>query len=121
MTPNLPTLGEFIVQHRTKLGMSQSALASEVGVPRSTMLRLETGAIERPDPEKLQRLARALDIDAEDLFELAGYTPDGALPSFGPYLRRKFDLPIEARDRMEKYLTRIRKEYGEDSDAKPDR
>ena len=123
MSPaNLSQLGAFIARHRKERALTQEGLAERAGVSGSTILRLERGEFGRPDPEKLQRLARALEVDAEDLFELAGYTPTEALPAFGPYLRRKFgDLPEEARVDLEAYFEKVRKQYGEGDDADPAR
>lgn len=119
MSPSdLSRLGSFIAQQRTKLDMSQNALAIEVGVTRSTILRMERGDFGRPDPEKLQRIARALDLDAEDFFELAGYAPDESLPALRPYLRRKLGLSDEDQEKVERYITRVRKQAAEESDGK---
>lgn len=124
MSPrDLSQLGHFIARYRKEAGLSQEALAAEAQVTGSTILRLERGEFARPDPEKLERIARALGFDAEDLFALAGYVAPGGLPTFGPYLRTKFgeQLPDEARQKLETYFEQIRQEYREDADADPDR
>jgi len=119
MSPtNLPELGALIERTRRERGLSQEALGEAAGVSGSTILRFERGEFGRPDPEKLQRIARALDIDAEDLFALANYTPSGALPAFGPYLRAKFgdELPAKTRKDLEAYFEQIRANEGGGSD-----
>jgi len=90
-------LGDFIRTEREAAGRSLSQLAEAVGVQKSTILRMEHGAIESPSPLTLQQIAEVLGADFEDLFALAGYgTPDG-LPAAGPYLRRKYGaMPEEA-------------------------
>jgi len=121
MSPrDVADLGTFIAQARKTAGLSQEGLAEKAGVSGSTILRLERGEFGRPDPDKLQRIARALDIDAEDLFALARYVAPGALPAFGPYLRAKFgsELPPKARKELEAYFERIKDEYGEGDDGK---
>ena len=99
-------LGAFIKRHRKERGLSLEAVAQEVKVPRSTIFRMERGEFGSPDPEKLQRLATALDVDFEELFTLAGHVaPD---PGLQPYLRRKYDLSDEAIEKAERYLERLR-------------
>ena len=124
MSPSeLTDLGRFIAKARKAAGLSQEGLAEKAGVSGSTILRLERGEFGRPDPEKLQRIARALDVDAEDLFALARYVAPGGLPAFGPYLRAKFggELPPKARKDLEKYFEQLREEHGEGGDGKPAR
>ncbi len=122
MSPrDLHQLGQFIARHRAEAGLSQEALAAQAKVTGSTILRLERGEFARPDPEKLERIARALDFDAEDLFALAGYTPSDGLPTLGPYLRTKGELPDEAQQKLVTYYEQLRREYGEGPDAESDR
>ena len=83
--------------------------------PAPTIMRLERGEFGRPDPEKLQRIARALDLDARDLFALAGYVPSDGLPNFGPYLEAKYgdELSASARKELERHFERLRKKRGQ--------
>ncbi len=124
MSPSdLSELGTFIARHRQECGLTQDALGEAAGVSGTTILRLERGEFGRPDPDKLTRIARALGLEAEDLFALARYTAGDSLPGFGPYLRAKFgeELPPRARRELERYFERLRDEHGEGGDAKPDR
>lgn len=116
-TANARKLATAIRRHRTAKGLSQPELAAAVGVPDSTIYRLERGEFKVPRPEKLQRIARALDIEFEELYELAGYASPG-LPEVPVYLRRKFDdLSDEGAVKVERYIERVRKQEG-GSDAK---
>lgn len=121
--PDLSDLGAFIARHRQERGLTQEALGGAAGVSDTTILRLERGEFGRPDPDKLTRIAGALDVEAEDLFALARYRAGDGLPDFGPYLRAKFgeDLPPPARKELEDYFERLRAEHGEDGDGNPDR
>lgn len=116
-------LAAFIRRTREQRGLSQAGLAREAGMPRTTLIHIETGELGTPDPAKLQRIARALDIDAEDLFALADYTNPTKLPAFGPYLRARWgeELPAEARERLVEYFDMLKDRYGEDGDGQPDR
>jgi transcriptional regulator with XRE-family HTH domain len=110
-TGNAKKVAAAIKRHRKAKGLSQYALAAAVGVPDSTIYRLERGEFKLPKADTLQRIARALDVDFEELFELAGYDAPG-LPEVPVYLRRKFDLSDEAQAKVERYIERIRKQEG---------
>lgn len=114
MSGNLKTLGKLIARERARQGLSLETLGNAAGGNRSTIMRLEHGKFGRPDPEKLQRIARTLDLDVEDLFALAGYVPSDGLPNFGPYLEAKYGDELSASDRRElaRDLERRRKKPG---------
>lgn len=117
-TGHATKLGAFIREEREAEGRSLSQLAAAVGVQKSTILRMEQGAIESPSPLTLQRISEALRVDFEDLFALAGYgTPEG-LPAVGPYLRRKYDaMPEEALAEAEAFFAEWEaKHAGEDAE-----
>jgi transcriptional regulator with XRE-family HTH domain len=87
-TPKAKKLGAAIKRYRKARGLSQERLGKAVKLPASTILRLERGEFKAPSPEKLQRIAGALEVEFEELFELAGYaTPEP--PEVLVYLRRK--------------------------------
>lgn len=111
MSSNLKTLGKLIARERARQGLSLETLGNAAGGNRSTIMRLERGKFGRPDPEKLERIARALDLDAGDLFALAGYVPSDGLPNFGPYLEAKFgdELSASARKELVRHFERLRK------------
>jgi transcriptional regulator with XRE-family HTH domain len=115
-TTNAKKLAAAIKRHRKAQKLSQYTLAQRAGVPDSTIYRLERGEFKLPKPDTIQRIARALDVEFEDLFELAGYDAPG-LPEVPVYLRRKLDLSDEAADKVERYIERIKKQEGGD-DAK---
>lgn len=122
-TQDAKKLGHFIAARRTEQGLSQEKLGALAGLPGSTIFRLERGEFKAPSPEKLQRLAGALEVDFEDLFTLAGYQAPEGLPGLPVYLRRKFDdLSDEEVERVERYVERLRKpEAKGGSRAKPRR
>lgn len=111
MPSNLKALGKLIARERARQGLSLETLGNAAGGTRTTIMRLERGEFGRPDPEKLQRIARALDLDVEDLFALAGYVPSDGLPGFGPYLETKYgdELSASARKELERHFNRLRK------------
>jgi transcriptional regulator with XRE-family HTH domain len=108
MSPSKSTtkLGRAISRHRKAAGLSQAALANKIGVPASTVFRLEKGEFGMPDPDKLTRLAEALGIEAEELYALAPY-PD--LPDMAPYLRAKYGMSDEAVAEAEAFFASLKK------------
>jgi transcriptional regulator with XRE-family HTH domain len=57
--------GELISKYRTKLGMTQTALADKSGIGQTTISSIEHGT--DPTWETMKPLAIALNITAEDL------------------------------------------------------
>src|SRR3954469_19608738 len=90
-------LGNWLRQQRQDAGLSTVQLAKEVGTTDGTITRIEQGFIAAPDPHKLSRIAEALGLNLADVYAMAEYAVPGDLPSFQPYLRRKYgDLPAGA-------------------------
>ncbi len=110
MASNLKALGKLIARERARQGLSLETLGNAAGGTRTTIMRLERGEFGRPDPEKLQRIARALGLNVADLFALAGYMPSDALPNLDSYLRTMFGNDLSARDRkdIERYVEQKR-------------
>jgi len=108
-----PQLAEVISSARKAKNLSTRAVAAEIGLDQSNIVRLENGAVTAPQPAVLAGLARVLDLDLADLYALAGYTQPSELPAFTPYLRSKFaGLPDEAKAELERSFQRIAKKYG---------
>jgi transcriptional regulator with XRE-family HTH domain len=113
-------LGQVIAHAREDKHISQRALARELGVPSSAISRLERGEqLPGNSPDRLAKIARTLDLDANELYELAGYPVSETLPDLPSYLKAKYNLPEDAIDDMANYLNFIEAEYivREDSDT----
>src|SRR5205823_5564374 len=94
--------GEWLRSRRHEAGLSTTQLAKVVGITDGTITRIEQGAIAAPAPDKLSRIAEALGLSLADVYAMAGYTITDELPSFQPYLRRKYrDMPTEAIDDLD--------------------
>jgi transcriptional regulator with XRE-family HTH domain len=92
-------------------------VADRTGLSKSTVHRIENDTLEnRPSPESLVKLARALGTEVEDYFTLAGYVTAGGLPGLGPYLRTKYDASEEVATQVEDYLR-----FLQSKDASPDK
>jgi transcriptional regulator with XRE-family HTH domain len=111
-------LGRRLRQQREALDLSIRELAARTGVNHSTVVRLEQGAIDAPAPDKLSRIAEALQLSLADIFALAEYSVPADLPSFRPYLRSKYrGLPTSAVQELERSFQRIARRHGLDLDG----
>jgi transcriptional regulator with XRE-family HTH domain len=106
------TLGEYIRARRLSRELSLAEAAELSGLHFSYWSKLEAGQYSSPSPKHLQAIARALEVDFEDLYGLAGYEAPERLPAFPGYLRTKYvDLPAEAVADLERYFDLLRNFY----------
>ena len=112
MSPHEATqLGQHIRQLREARGMSQAALARAIGVPNTTVNRIESGFIESPSRDKLARLAEALEVDLEELM-VHHPTVAAGLPGFEIYLRAKTGMSEEAIAEAAAFMADLEKRDG---------
>jgi transcriptional regulator with XRE-family HTH domain len=104
-------LGDYVKHERERQGLSLRRLAVAAGVDASWLMRLERGEYSSPDPRHLREVARALEVEAADLYALAGYKGGEGLPAFAPYLRAKYDLPPEAIEQLAAHFELISDKY----------
>jgi transcriptional regulator with XRE-family HTH domain len=83
-------LGALLRKKRQAKGWTTRQLEAESGVQFSTIIRLEQGHFMAPAPDKLARLAQALDIELATVLELADYDVLNQPPSPKVYLRTKY-------------------------------
>jgi transcriptional regulator with XRE-family HTH domain len=108
-------LGALIRQYREAQGLSLRDLEDQTGIDDGLLTRMEGGVILTPAPDKLGRIAEALDIPLADLYGLADYAVPSELPTLKPYLRTKYRrLPSAAADQLEAYAERLAKRHGVD-------
>lgn len=106
-------LGDVLRARREALGFSLRQLKERCGIDDGLLSRMEQGQILTPSPDKLARLAEALDVRMADLYAMADYAVPSELPSFRPYLRTKYrSMPSPAIEEMERYFARLGKKYG---------
>ena len=89
-TQQAKRLGKHLRQHRQRHHLSTQQLGPLVGVPNSTIVRLEHGDIRSPRPNLLADIADALGLRLADIYAMADYAVPGDLPSLTPYLRTKY-------------------------------
>jgi transcriptional regulator with XRE-family HTH domain len=108
-------LGTYLRRARAKSGLSQAALAEQVGVRNTSILRLERGEFSNPRPELLEGIADTLGLDRFDLAERAGYINSEDLPSLRVYLRTRYgELPESTSDAITAYAERLARQHGVD-------
>ena len=66
-------LGDRIRQLREEAGLTQGQLALGSAVSQGYLSQLENGEVKNPSAAVLLRVAEAIQIDANELFEAAGY------------------------------------------------
>ena len=70
------TFGEVIYRARVSKRLTQEALAAKVGSDQAAISRLESNKIVDPSARLIQRLARALDLRADDLIARISLIPE---------------------------------------------
>ncbi len=104
-------LGQRIRELREQRSLSQAALGRAIGVPNTTIIRIESGSIESPSPDKLARLAEALEVDLEELMVHHPAVQQG-FPSFETYLRAKTGMSEEAIAEAASFMAELEKRDG---------
>ena len=62
-------LGQKIKKLRNKLGLSQDDFARKADVPYTTLTKVETGVIKKPSVFVVSKIAKALNVDIEELIK----------------------------------------------------
>lgn len=66
-------LGDKIRQLREEFGLTQGQLAGGASVSQGYLSQLENGDVKNPSAAVLLRIAQAMNVDPDELFEAAGY------------------------------------------------
>lgn len=66
-------LGNKIRELREEFGFTQGQLAGSASVSQGYLSQLENGDVKNPSASVLLRVAQAMQVDADELFEAAGY------------------------------------------------
>lgn len=66
-------LGDRIRELREEVGLTQGQLAGSASVSQGYLSQLENGDVKSPSAAVLLRVAKAIQVDPNDLFEAAGY------------------------------------------------
>lgn len=69
------TLGEYIQNRRTELGISRNALGTKANISHTEVYRIESNERKQPSLKVICAIADALEIPQEELLKVAGYAP----------------------------------------------
>jgi len=122
-------LAELLHDAREDSGLSIRRLAELSGVDKALISRIEASVNKTAQLGTLNKLAVALDLEPDALYEAAGYFKGASLPSPAVYFRSKYgELPEQAAADLERYVTKLATKYGghgpkrgEDEQAEPKR
>lgn len=111
MTPSqAKQLGSLVAKARSRKGVSLRDLAWRVGVHTSWLGRLEHGDFADPAPDRLARVADALDIEPERIDRITKGAMAEGLPGMRTYFRAKYELTPEQVEQVERYVRRMRRQ-----------
>lgn len=100
--------GMILRKRREALGLTVRQVSNASNVPHTTVARIERGEFSAPRPDKLARVAAALELSPVELFAQAGYFSPDALPDFATYLSAKYpDLSALAVAKLQQQLEEL--------------
>ena len=67
MTKTISTIAKNIKKRRKEKGLSQDKLSRLADVSHATIIKIESGGIQSPTINTVQKIAKALDVGLEDL------------------------------------------------------
>lgn len=65
----MATIGENIKKYRNKLGLTQDDLAKKVDIKYTTLMKVESGTVNKPSVQTMAKIAKALSVSIEDLIK----------------------------------------------------
>lgn len=83
-TPGPLALGHYVRRTRQSRGLGLREAARAAQVDATWLSRVEQGQYVSPDARLLMKVARALEVDAEDLYAAAGLTTGSGCPASYP-------------------------------------
>lgn len=106
------TLGEYIKNRRTELGLSRNALGIKSNISHTEIYRIESNERKQPSFKVIGQLAQALAVPQEVLLKLAGYGQSDDTP----LIERTF--PGLRTDKQRETVERIADGLSRNSDLK---
>src|SRR2546423_9236575 len=94
-------LGDTIRQLREKSGLTQGQLANHSSVSQGYLSQLENGEVKNPSAAVLLRVAQAMHVDSDELFEAAGYPTVRTLRE----IYQGYEATVD--DELLRYLSRL--------------
>lgn len=107
MTPaQARQLGTLMARARRAKRLSLRELEGQLGIPRTWLSHLEQGDSLSVPPDRLARLAEALDIEPARIDRITKGTVAQSLPAVRTYFRAKYGLTPEQSAQIERYVQR---------------
>ena len=69
MAKTITTVAKNIKKYRKQRGLSQNKLSRLADVSHATIIKIESGGIQSPTINTVQKIAKALDVGLEDLIK----------------------------------------------------
>ncbi|MBT4731355.1 helix-turn-helix transcriptional regulator [Candidatus Woesearchaeota archaeon] len=69
MESSKTTIGDKVKVRRSKLGITQDALARKSDVPYTTLTKLESNVITKPSIQTIEKIAKGLGITIDNLIK----------------------------------------------------
>jgi len=63
------TISENIKRLRNKLGLTQDDLAKKADIKYTTLMKVESGTVNKPSVQTMAKIAKALNVSIEKLIE----------------------------------------------------
>jgi len=63
------TISENIKKMRAKLGLTQDDLAKKADIKYTTLMKVESGTVNKPSVQTMDKIAKALSVSIEDLIK----------------------------------------------------
>ena len=69
MSKTISTIAKNIKKYRKEKGLSQDKLSRLADVAHATIIKIESGGIQSPTIDTVQKIAKALGVDVNDLIK----------------------------------------------------
>lgn len=69
MSKTISLVAKNIKKHRKEKGLSQDKLSRLADVAHATIIKIESGGIQSPTIDTVQKIAKALEVGVEDLIK----------------------------------------------------
>ncbi|MBT3729817.1 helix-turn-helix transcriptional regulator [bacterium] len=69
MSKTIPTVAKNIRKLRKAKGLSQDRLSRLADISHATIIKIESGGIQSPTIDTVQKIAKALDVSLDDLMK----------------------------------------------------
>jgi transcriptional regulator with XRE-family HTH domain len=104
-------LGQLILRARTRHGWSLATLQEHTGIPDVWLNRVERGLYLQPAPERLAKVAEALEIDPMSIDRASQNHLAQSLPSVRTYFRSTAQATSEQLDEIETAIAEIQAKH----------